>query len=318
MNKPNLQVRRIGLDQIDFDDRTYCLRPEDHDELPSDFLGSLQRCGIIHPPIIQALDNSRFLIVAGRRRLMAARDILGDTSCNCLIMRADSTTLDGFKMVLEEGLLGPPWSSIMKAKFLKQVVSLIGREKTSSTFLPLLGIAPQPYNFEKLLSLTELEPPLSLAIHQGQIAEKTAYDLSRLPFRDRLALFDLITTLKLSVGNQRQIVSICNELAKRAASSVHSILNTQSIIEILKSKDSNPPQQAARLMKVLQSLRSPRLNSANQDFTDLQKRLNLPKWAEISHSPAFERDQVSLHLNFADQEKLEEFCRRFMKEEPAG
>jgi len=313
MKIPSLAMSRIALSHIDFDDRTYSLRPEGDDELPANFLGSLTRCGLLHPPLVQDRGNDRFLIVSGRRRLRAVRDVLREASCICLIMPGDSTNLEALRMALEEGLLGPPWSPVMKANYLKKIVTLVGQEETVRSFLPRLDITPQQYHLDKLLSLAELEAPLPMAIQQGRIAEKTAYELGRLSFRDRLALFDLIISLKLSVGNQRQIIAICNELAKRSSTTVHTILTAPDILEILNSKDCNPPQQTARLMKVLQARRSPRLTAANQEFADLQNRLNLPQWAEISHSPSFEKDQVSLHLNFANQKKLEKFCRRFLE-----
>jgi ParB family chromosome partitioning protein len=216
---------------------------------------------------------------------------------------------------LEEGLLAPvAWSPLMKAKYLAKAVAVIGREE-AVTILPRLGLTAQIFQLEKLLGLADLEEPLALAIHQGRIAEKTAYELSRLPFRDRLALLDLINGLKLSVGNQRQIIAICNDLARRASTSIHAVLTAPDIMALLKMEGQNIPQQTAKLMKILHNRRFPHLTAAEEEFTHWQKTLHLPAWAGISHTPAFENDQVSLRLNFSDRAKLADFCRQFLRRE---
>ncbi|NOX24517.1 MAG: ParB N-terminal domain-containing protein [Deltaproteobacteria bacterium] len=310
--KINLQVSRIPLKQIDFDDSFYELRPQGDDELPADFIESIKKCGILHPPILREQGNGAYIIMAGRRRLRAARDILSLNSCNCLIVHSETSTLACLELVLEEGRLSPTWSPVMKAKYLAKIIAVIGREEAVVNVLPRLGITPQMYHLEKLLGLADLEEPLALAIHQGRVAEKTAYELSRLPFRDRFILFDLINSLKLSVGNQRQIFAICNDLAKRASSSIHAVLSEPAITSILKETGQNIPQQTAKLMKILHVRRFPHFTAANREFICWQNGLNLPAWAHISHSPVFEVDQVSLHLSFANRGKLADFCQQFI------
>jgi ParB family chromosome partitioning protein len=312
MKRINMQISSIVLRQIDFDDQSYNLRPEGDIDLPKDFLDSINKCGVLSPPIVLDVDGGGYIILAGRKRLIAARDILKLNCFNCFVVAADASPAECLEVVLEEGLLSSSWSPVMKAKYLHKVVEIMGSKEVISKVLPRLGITPQKFHLEKALALADLEEPFVMAIHQGHIAEKTAYELSRLPFRDRLTLLDLINGLKLSVGNQRQIITICNDLAKRASTSIHAVLNEADIMEVLNQKKQNIPQQTAKLMKVLQNRRFPHLNDANQEFSSWQNSLNLPRKADISHTPAFETDQVTLHLNFVNQEKLADFCREFV------
>ncbi len=308
MEKANLQIKRITLREINFADNSYNLRPNGEDGLPKDFIKSIQICGVLHPPILQE-QSAGYIILAGRKRLLASRDILELNRCNCFIVPKDASSKNCLELVLEDGLLSNTWSPVIKAIYIKKIVAIIGEEETIVRILPRLGITPQKYHLERNLALAEIEEPLALAIHKGHIAEKTAYELSRLVFRDRLTLFDLISSLKLSVGNQRQVIDICEDLAKRASSSIHAVLTEATVLEVLNQPGQNIPQQTAKLMKTLQARRFPRLTAANQEFNDWQNSLKLPGWAEVSHAPSFETEKVSLRLNFTDKERLADFCQ---------
>ena len=309
MEKANLQIKRITLQEINFADNSYNLRPNGEDALPKDFIKSIQICGVLHPPILQVQSGAGYIILAGRRRLLASRDILELNRCTCFIVPEDASSRHCLELVLEEGLLSNTWSPVIKAIYIKKIVAIIGEEETIARILPRLGITPQKYHLEKNLALAEIEEPLALAIHKGHIAQKTAYKLSRLALRDRLALFDLISGLKLSVGNQRQVIDICEDLAKRASSSIHAVLSDATILEVLNQPGQNIPQQTAKLMKILQARRFPRLTAANQEFDDWQNSLKLPGWVEVSHAPSFETEKVSLQLNFSNKETLANFCQ---------
>ncbi len=310
MKKTNLTINQIDLEQIDFKNKTYDLRPKG-DEPPNEFFENIKSNGILHPPIIHREKDGSYIIIAGRRRLDAVQN-LGLKRCYCLIMPKTADELRCMNMLLEDGLLGAPWSPIVKAKYLHRIVTLLGKEETVRQILPRLGVTPQSYQLDNLLALLKLEEPLALAVHNGQITEKAAYELSHLPFRDRLALFDVIINLQLSVGNQRKLIAICNELAHRASSSIHAILTTPEILDVISQQDGNTPQQTTKLMKTLHLRQFPRLSAAEQEFAHLQTNLGLPPWAQLSHASSFENDKVSLHLTFTNQEKLICFCKSFV------
>jgi len=111
-----------------------------------------------------------------------------------------------------------------------------------------MDMKQQAYQIKQLLPLADLEEPLQYAVLNGTLAPKAALQLTQLSFRDRIALFDMIVTLHLSIGNQKKLTSICIELAKRTNQSILSILSDPGIIEILGS-EANIPQKAANTMQ---------------------------------------------------------------------
>lgn len=293
-------IKRIPLKLINRDDHTFRLIP--FDEPPDKTLTRhIARIGILHPPVVKETTAGSFLIVAGRKRLRIIGDLLKYASCDCLVVPMEFDTLATLALALDEALLGGPISPLAKSIFFEKALALCPPEEAARRFLPLLGLAPHPYHLQQIVALASLEQPLAQALHQGTLDEKTASIMSDLSFRDRLALFDLIDTLQLSVSNQRKIVVLCQDLAKRHDSSIHAFLSDHEIKEIIDHPEANLPQKTAQVMRFISRKHAPNLAAAEKEFAELSNRLNLPKGFSVNHAPAFEKNEVTLTATFADQ-----------------
>lgn len=309
-----LTIKKIPFEQIDFNDKTYHLRPESDsdDAAVNDLASSIQFCGILHPPIVLVREDRNHTIIAGRRRLSIYRHQAAAKVCHCLVVPAAATPLDCWQLFFEEGLLGPAWSLIVKARFLDKIITTDGgREEDALRFMERLGLPANSHHLRKIIALTELEAPLVSAAQQGTISEKTALAMTAMSFRDRLAVFELISDLRLSVSNQRRLIQTCLELCRRESTSIHAVLSSREIMNILAEQAVSLPQQTVCLMKHLQNRQFPRLSVAEEEFKAWQDRLQLPKWASVSHTPAFEKDRVCLNLDFSNRGRLTEFLRHF-------
>ncbi len=293
-------IKRIPFKLIDRDDHTFCLMP--FDEQPGQALTRhIARLGCLHPPLVKETAAGAFLIVAGRKRLRIVGDLLKCASCDCLVVPMEFDALSTLALALEEALLSGPISPLAKSIFFKKALTLCPPEEAARRFLPLLGLAPHPYHLQQIVALSSLEQPLALALHEGKLDEKTAAAMHDLSFRDRLALFDLIDTLQLSVSNQRKIVAICQDLAKRHDTSIHAFLSGLEIKEIIDHPEANLPQKTAQVMRFISRKHAPNLAAAEKEFVELSNRLNLPKGFSVNHAPAFEKDEVTLTATFEDQ-----------------
>ena len=314
MIQKRLTIKKVTFEQIDFNDKTYHLRPEsDSDDADiSALTSSIELYGILHPPIILVREDKNHTIIAGRRRLLIYRRHTAAKVCHCLIVPAATAPLDCWQLFLEEGLQGQAWSLIVKARFLNKIMTTDGlREEDALMFMGRLGLPATPHHLRKILALTELEAPLVSAAQQGTISEKTALAMTTMSFRDRLAVFELINDLRLSVSNQRRLIQTCLELCRRESTSIHAILSSRKIMNILDEQSTSLAQQTAGLMEHLQKRQFPRLSAAEEEFETWQTRLQLPQWASVSHAPAFEKDKVYLNLEFNNRSRLTEFTQRF-------
>ena len=298
-----LQPERVLFSQIDIEDQQYFFSPaqvlEDTEELKK----SIERVGLLHPPILLRTDNSYYQVVTGHRRIKTAREATGKSSLNCLVLSPETSAIEALAVALEEKC-SRRLTSVEQAIFLQKALQHLAQDEVAAEFLPVMGLAPNPYHIQNLLPLLELEEPLRYALHQGLLHELVARELVALSFTDRLALFEVIDLLQLSVGNQKKLTASCKELAKRNNSTIIAILSEPDIQDILNHPEANPPQKAANLMATLTAKRYPRLTEAEKSFQQFTDSLKLPKNATLSHAPAFEKDTVTLSISFKNQEEL--------------
>lgn len=298
-----LRATRLPLDQIDLDDDTFALTIPGTEENDPSLEASIARTDILHPPIVQEKGNSSYRVVAGRKRLRAVS--ASRTACDCLVLAANTGPANTLAVALEETCISRQPTALEKAIFLKKALQWLEEEEVAKRFLPLLGAKGEVYQLKRFLKILELEEPLLLAVHNGSLDDGVARDLGDVPFGDRMALFDLIDLLKLSVSNQKKLVSGCREMAKRHDTTIINVLDDQQLRAILAHEASNPPQKAGQLMAWLTSIRSPRLQEAEKEFRAFRGKLDLPKQVDLHHTQSFEKDTMTLEIEFANGEQLQ-------------
>jgi len=132
-----------------------------------------------------------------------------------------------------------------------------------------------------------------------------ALELGKLDFGDRMALFEVINLLHLSVGNQKKLTISSRELAVRTNSSIRQVLSDPEAEAVLNHPEANLPQKAANLMAWINKKRFPRLSEAEQEFRRFTGKLQLPKGVDLSPAPSFEKDELTLTITIQDQDKLQ-------------
>lgn len=305
----SLQVERIPISDIDFSDRSFSLNPLPDDRVPESLLESISRTGLLRPPILKRKSARALLIISGRKRLAAVRD-LHINACNCLIIPPETPEAEIFLIRLEDILSTRPATIIEKALFLKNILPHAGEDEVVQELLPLLGLPRHQRYLKRHLALLEMEEPLIISLHKGLLEEKTALTLSGLSFRDRMALYEIIESLRLGVGKQKKLIAVCRELSTREKTTIAEILAGPEIRQILDHPESNTPQKAANLMAWLSRAQTPLLAEAEKEFRQFTGRLDLPPGASLSHSLSFERDTLTLSLVFKNQEEFLEAWRQ--------
>ena len=300
-----MQTRRIHFNQLDLGDKTFLLAPPGNDTVPARLQESIDRSTILHPPIVREKREGCFQVVTGRKRLFTAKGS-GRACCDCLTMAASATVLDGLAVALEEVLLNGKINPVEQAIFFQKVLRETDVNEAAERFLPLLGLPPRPNLIQHSIALLNIEEPLVAAVHRGRLDDKVALELGKLDFGDRMALFEIITLLHLSVGNQKKLTISCRELAVRTNSSIRQVLSDPEAEVILNHAGANLPQKAANLMAWINRKRFPRLSEAEQEFRRFTGRLRLPKGVSLDHSPSFEKDELTLTITIPNQERLKE------------
>lgn len=311
-------VRRIPLENIDFHDRACRLLPAGvADPPPKALAASIQRCGLLTPPLLLPRGEDRYAVVSGWRRLEALRASGQEPEPWCRILPPATTVHDAMLLAYEENRFQRGDSILRCAVLVTALADVMDEDELAQRLLPRLGLPARRQTIAGLRDLLRLEPPLLQAIHDQLLDNKAALELSRLPLRDRLVLHDYIVGLRLSVGNQRKFVAGCCELARRRATSVMALLAGEEPQAILNHPTATAGQKTAKLMRWLERQRFPRLSAAEEAFARWRQTLDLPSTVQVRHAPAFERDSVTVEVTLPDMAAAERFLTSYFKNSPS-
>ena len=278
----------------------------DTENMPGALRQSILRCGLLHPPILRLGPKGRYQIISGRKRLQITVTDLQWKNIPCLVLDEANNNLEALAIAMEETLASRPLTPAEQAIFLKKISKHQDNNESAISYLPLFDRKPDSRTLSRLIKLADQEKPILEALHRGEIQESTAHELSKLPFADRFSLLDLILLLGLSLNNQKKLMATCQELASRKKSTIVKILAAQEVKDILEHPNTNAPQKSAKLMALLAERLSPRLTRAEKEFRCFANGLKLPKFMRLSHSQSFERDEMSLTIDFKNREKLQQ------------
>jgi hypothetical protein len=294
--------QKIPLKKIDMGNMAFSLSPISDVQVPVQLRESISSYGIIHPPLLLGKDKL-YIIVTGRRRLIAASEILGQDFCNCLVLPPETTPALALALALEEILTARKPSPVEEAKCWQKAVEFLG-EKAREEFGPKLEIAGK-LSPAKLSTLLDLENEILDALHTGEISLKLVSRLMDIDRKAREVLFMIISKLRLSHSNQRKLIEQTRELQQRYDRPITEILSSVECREIVEHPEANPPQRATMLMNWLNSLCHPRLTKAENAHRNFISKLDLPATVTIAHSPSFEKDPLKMTIEFKNKEEIQ-------------
>jgi ParB family chromosome partitioning protein len=303
----NACPRALQISLIDFTDFSYAISPERDIILDETFIKSIAKHGILHPPIIRKTDSGSHVIVTGRKRLLAFRSLFpAARTCCFLVIPPKVPEIDVYSVLLEDIRIARQLTPVEKALLLKKISALADVEHIVSEFLPRMDLSPDPFHIRQSLKLLALEEPIIHAIHRGMVHETVARDITSLSSTDRMALFHLITSLRLSISYQKKLVTICRDIAGREGISIAEVLENPEAVSILNHPGTNPPQKTKNLMTWLTRKHAPRSSQAEAEFTGFVAEMQLPGKATIQHTPSFEDEAVTLSISFSNRKSLQE------------
>lgn len=303
--QPIMPCTTIPAARIDLEDDTFSLRPDIDECNHARLRRSISRVGVLTLPILRPTAGDRYQIISGARQLGVAVRDLRQEHIDCRLLAAATPDPEAMAVALEAILATRRPTLVEQVLFFKKILQWLSREAAAARFLPLLDLKVDSRSVDRLLRLAELEAPILAALHLGDLQEATAHDLAALPTADRLALFEVSHALHLSTSNQKKLVAAGRELAARQTCSVAAILAAPEIKEIMAHPQANIPQKSAKLMDLLAARLSPRLAAAEKDFNRFTAGLNLPKNVRLSHAMSFERDSITLAVEFKNRRQLE-------------
>ncbi len=301
----------IPLDSINFTP-DWNLHPWDFRVIPTNLQNALNLNGVIHPPLVIADSENTFAIVSGARRIEFIRKFIGPSQINCLAIEKDAPHSFILNLILADQSCASQLSLAEKARFVQIASRTLTMEEIVTSFQVKLQVKNGRSAIPNLLKILQQDEKIIREIHAGRIQDRMVSEILSLPEEtDRLSMVQLFKDLGMGDGKQKRFFNLIRDIAFRKGSTVSSYLQKKEITEILNHQEMNIPQKIQHLGSLLQLEINPRSSAAESDFVNQLKSMKLPKNHSISHSPSFEKDEITLSItfnNFAD-------CERYLDEQ---
>jgi hypothetical protein len=154
------------------------------------------------------------------------------------------------------------------------------------------------------LSLAQMEDEIKAYVLKQEVSRSNIRKLAALTPDNRMAVFFLISPLKLGENRLKETLTLLEEISKRNRCEGKDIVQRPEIQNILSQKELTPSQKTERIKKVLTDLRYPKLNQLEKAFEKKRRDLNLPSHISLHHLPFFEGKRLKIEFQF---ESVEEY-----------
>lgn len=294
-------IQSIPLEQIDLLDETFSVNYLlDLHKLRS----SIQDAGLIQPVLLRE-KSGEYQIICGFRRISVMKE-LGKSEIESRVFgEKEMDEFQLFSLSLHENLTTRGFNAVEKAIALDKLIHRfqIHRAVVINTFLPFFSLEPNEKILSTFLSLARVEDEIKTYVLKQEVSRANIRRLSALTPDDRMALFSLISPLKLGENRLRELLTLLEEISRRIHARLKEIAGQPEIQAIVSQKELTPSQKTERVKKVLTGLRYPELNQLEKAFEKKRKDLNLPSNISLHHPPFFEGKELKIEFQFESMEE---------------
>ncbi len=296
--------QQVPIAAIDLSNTLYALNPFASAVPDPTLKADIRTYGILHPPLLLEQGHETFIVLSGKKRILAGVGNNGSTVTALVIYQKDPSDKQFiYNTLLRHQLIGSSLSCIEQAVFFHKVQDALPAEDTLQ-FLPLLGYKEKSHIPAELISLLKLVPVAQRSLHEGVLSLRAGKNLLRFPQDDQRYLAALIRELQMGGSKQQKLIDQVFELTKRLKCSGVELLTGWHEKE--KNKKHNGPQRATALLKWLQQQCSPKSLAAEENFAQFTRQLGLPSSIRVDHILSFEDTQVTLSIDFPSRKQLTE------------
>ena len=289
----------ISLDDVDAEDLTFRITTCSEIE---DLLGSIQKIGLIQPPVVAA-NPAGYTIVCGFRRIAACRK-LGWIRITARILKK---TVDPFKTALisiADNALQRPLNLVETSRALKLLDNFGPDRQQRKEAAEALGLPISPSFASAVKKVYRLPLPVQDGILCETINLSMALELGEL---DRLAaegLVLLFNQLKVGLNKQRELLELLKEIAEREEIAIQQLLSEKPLQEILENVEMDRAVKRHEVRSFLRQRRFPAITKAEAQYHKWAKQLKLGNNINLIPPKDFEGSAFNLNLRFNNRQDL--------------
>ena len=305
-----LSCRSIPLNSINYSVE-WNLHPWDARTIPPDLQEDLALNGIIRPPVVIADSANTFTVVSGARRIEFARRFPGSSQIDCMVLDKNAPHSFILHLILTDQSCTSSLSLAEKARFVELACRFLKMEDVAAIFQTKLQLKKGRSAIPDLLRILAQDEEIIREVHAGRLQDRMVAEIFSLQEADdRLTLIRLFRNLGMGDGKQKRFFNLIRDIAFRQGSSIAAYLRQKEITAILDHQEMNIPQKIDHLGNKLQQDLAPSSTQAEEVFIKQVKSLQLPANHALSHSPSFEKDEITLAITFKNFAECEQYLRK--------
>jgi ParB family chromosome partitioning protein len=301
---------RVPRSAIDYEDETYRITTEDDIE---HLCESIKILGLLNAPVLARKGGRKtsYVIVAGFRRIDACRT-MGWSRIPAKIAPSNNTGEILAHYAIGDNAFQRPLNLIEQSRALHLLAAFSGEERSLSQAASLFKLPESDHLINKVLKLSQLSESIQKGVLEGALSLSVALELGvwRDEAADRLA--KLFAALRLSLGKQRDIISLVKEIAKRESISRPALVNESWFSDIV-HLDADRTEKIRWLRSYLKQRRFPALAAAEAAFKDNLRSLELKSGMRMTVPRNFESPVYALQLEFKSADELSQHLRNLEK-----
>ena len=184
-------LKRVELSRIEEGPGPYCMSfGFDLNQL----ILSIQRFGLINPPVTALSEQGKVEVIAGYRRILALK-ALGWDGVECRDFSASlPSPLERLLFNLHDNLPTRPFNDMEKGMILARLALLVSEETLLKEYMPLLSLPSHEPLLQAYMRTVYLKGSVQKALAKGRVSLRTVRALLELDEAAQRTLSDWLTT----------------------------------------------------------------------------------------------------------------------------
>jgi len=302
---PIVRYRAVSAVDIDTEDLTFRITTRSDIE---DLLGSIQKIGLIQPPVLIA-DSSGYTIVCGFRRIAACRK-LGWTRITARILEKTADRFKTAQLSIADNALQRSLNLVETSRSLKLLENFGPDDQQRREVAEALGLPISRSIAPAVKKICRLPLPVQEGILTDTINLSMALELDGLEPLAAEGLVRLFNQLKVGLNKQRELLLLLNEIAEREEIDIPQLLAEKPLQEILKTTEMDRAVKRQKIRSFLRQRRFPAITKAETEYRKWAKQLKMGNNINLIPPKDFEGNTFSMNLRFNNRQDLSDLNKK--------
>ncbi|MDH3797428.1 MAG: ParB/RepB/Spo0J family partition protein [Desulfobacterales bacterium] len=300
-------VRYQAISQVDIDTEDLTFRITTRRGI-EDLLGSIQKTGLIQPPVL--IENpAGYSIVCGFRRIAACRK-LGWTRITARILEKPVDRFKSAQLSIADNALQRSLNLVETSRALKLLDDFGPDNQQRREAAEALGL---PISGSLALAVKEI-CQLPLPVQEGILADtinlSMALDLGGLEPLTAEGLVRLFDQLKVGLNKQRELLLLLKEIAEREQITIRQLIAEKPLQEVLKTVEMDRAVKRQKVRSYLRQRRFPAITTTETEYRKWVKQLKLGNNINLIPPKDFEGNTFSMTLRFNNRQDLSDLNKK--------